>query len=74
MIYIIFYYQNYIILIMNKSKKLIDVVVVPLLFICTVFSYIYQEPSKSDQILLIIFAGAFWIIDIILSKNEKQKN
>jgi len=59
---------------MRTLKKLLDVVVVPLLFICTVFSYIYQEPSKSDQILLVVFAGAFWIIDIILSKNEKQKN
>jgi hypothetical protein len=59
---------------MKKLKRLLDVAVAPLLFICTVFSSIYQEPSKSDQILLVVFAGAFWIIDIILSKNEKQKN
>lgn len=56
---------------MRTFKKLLDVVVVPLLFICTVFSYIYQEPSKSDQILLVVFAGAFWIIDIILRENNK---
>ena len=59
---------------MNKLRKLLDVAVAPLFFICAVFSSIYQEPSKSDQILLVVFAGAFWIIDIILSKNEKQKN
>ena len=59
---------------MKKLKRLIDVAVAPLLFICTVFSYIYQEPSKSDQILLVVFAGAFCIIDIILSKNQKHKN
>jgi hypothetical protein len=59
---------------MKKLRRLLDVAVAPLLFICAVFSSIYQEPSKSDQILLVVFAGAFWIIDIILSKNEKQKN
>ena len=59
---------------MKKIKRLIDVSVAPLLFICTVFSSIYQEPRKEDQFLLIIFAGAFWIIDIILSKNQKYKN
>ena len=58
---------------MNKLERLLDVAVVPLLFICTVFSSIYQEPSKLDKILLVVCAGAFWIIDII-SKNEKQKN
>lgn len=59
---------------MNKLRRLLDVAVAPLLFICAVFSYICQEPSKSDQFLLVIFAGAFWIIDIIISKNEKDKN
>ena len=59
---------------MKKLKRLLDVAVAPLFFICAVFSSIYTEPSKEDQILLVVFAGAFWIIDIILSKNEKQKN
>ena len=59
---------------MNKLKRLIDVSVAPLSFICTVFSSIYTEPSKSDQILLVVFAGAFCIIDIIVSKNQKYKN
>ena len=59
---------------MKKLRRLLDVAVAPLLFICAVFSYIYQELNKSDQFLLVVFAGAFWIIDIILSKNEKQKN
>ena len=58
---------------MKKLKRLIDVAVAPLLFICAVFSYIYQEPSRSDQILLVVYAGALLIIDII-SKNEKEKN
>jgi hypothetical protein len=44
---------------MKKLKRLLDVAVAPLLFICTVFSSIYQEHSKSDQILLVVFAGAF---------------
>ena len=56
---------------MNKLRRLIDVAVAPLLFICAVFSYIYQEPSKSDKFLLVVFAGAFWIIDIILRENNK---
>ncbi len=59
---------------MKKLKRLIDVAVAPLLFICTVFSSIYQEPNKSDQILLVVFAGALLIVDIIISKNEKDKN
>ena len=58
---------------MKKIKRLIDVSVVSLLFISTVFSSIYTEPSKADQILLVVYAGAFWIIYII-SKNEKEKN
>ena len=56
---------------MKKLRRLLDVAVAPLLFICAVFSYIYQEPNKSDQFLLVVFAGAFWIIDIILSENHK---
>ena len=59
---------------MKKLKRLLDGWCMPMLFICMMFSSIYLEPSKSDQILLVVFAGAFWIIDIILSKNEKQKN
>ena len=59
---------------MNKLKRLIDRVVMPISFVLLTLSTIYTEPSKSDQILLVVFAGAFWIIDIILSKNEKQKN
>ena len=59
---------------MKKVKRLLYVSVAPLLFICAVFSYIYQEPNKSDQFLLVVFAGAFLIIDIIISKNEKDKN
>ena len=59
---------------MKKVKRLFDRSVMPILFVSLTLSAIYTEPSKSDQILLIIFAGAFWIIDIILSKNEKQKN
>ena len=58
---------------MKKIKRLIDLSVVSLLFIFTVFSSIYTEPSKADQILLVVYAGAFWIIDII-SKNNKDKN
>ena len=57
---------------MKKLKRLLDVSVVSLLFIFTVFSSIYTEPSKADQILLVVYAGAFWIIDII-SKNNKDK-
>ena len=59
---------------MKKLKRLLDKAVIPILFICTVLSSIYIEPSKSDQILLVIFAGAFWAIDIIISKNDKDKN
>ena len=59
---------------MNKLKRLLDKAVMPISFMCAVLSFMYTEPSKSDQILLVVFAGAFWIIDIILSKNEKQKN
>ena len=56
---------------MKKIKRLIDRAVMPISFMCAVLSFMYTEPSKSDQILLVVFAGAFWIIDIILSKNEK---
>ena len=59
---------------MNKLKRLIDRVVMPISFVLLTLSAMYQEPSKSDQILLVVFAGAFWAIDIIISKNEKDKN
>ena len=58
---------------MKKVKRLFDRSVMPISFVLLTLSAIYTEPSKSDQILLVVFAGAFWIIDII-SKNEKQKN
>ena len=59
---------------MKKVKRLFDRSVMPISFVLLTLSAIYTEPSKSDQILLVVFAGAFWIIDIIISKNEKQKN
>ena len=59
---------------MKKLKRLIDRAVMPISFVLVTLSAMHTEPSKSDQILLVVFAGAFWIIDIILSKNEKQKN
>ena len=59
---------------MKKVKRLFDRSVMPISFVLLTLSAIYTEPSKSDQILLVVFAGAFWIIDIILSKNEKDKN
>ena len=59
---------------MKKVKRLFDRSVMPISFVLLTLSAIYTEPSKSDQILLVVFAGAFLIIDIILSKNEKQKN
>ena len=59
---------------MNKLKRLIDRVVMPISFVLLTLSAIYTEPIKSDQILLVVFAGAFWAIDIIISKNEKDKN
>ena len=59
---------------MKKVKRLFDRSVMPISFVLLTLSAIYIEPSKSDQILLVVFAGAFWIIDIILSKSEKQKN
>ena len=59
---------------MKKVKRLFDRSVMPISFVLLTLSAMYIEPSKSDQILLVVFAGAFWIIDIILSKNEKQKN
>ena len=59
---------------MKKVKRLFDRSVMPISFVLLTLSAIYTEPSKSDQILLVVFAGAFWIIDIILSENEKQKN
>ena len=59
---------------MKKVKRLFDRSIMPISFVLLTLSAIYTEPSKSDQILLVVFAGAFWIIDIILSKNEKDKN
>ena len=59
---------------MKKVKRLFDRSVMPISFVLLTLSAIYTEPSKSDQILLVVFAGAFWIIDIILSKNQKYKN
>ena len=59
---------------MKKVKRLFDRSVMPISFVLLTLSAMYIEPSKSDQILLVVFAGAFWIIDIILSKSEKQKN
>ena len=59
---------------MRIFKRLLDMAVMPISFVLLTLSAMYIEPSKSDQILLVVFAGAFWIIDIILSKNEKQKN
>ena len=59
---------------MKKVKRLFDRSVMPISFVLLTLSAIYTEPSKSDQILLVVFAGELLIIDIILSKNEKQKN
>lgn len=59
---------------MKKVKRLFDRSVMPISFVLLTLSAIYTEPSKSDQILLVVFAGAFCIIDIILSKNQKYKN
>ena len=59
---------------MKKVKRLFDRSVMPISFVLLTLSAIYTEPSKSDQILLVVFAGAFWAIDIIISKNEKEKN
>ena len=59
---------------MKKVKRLFDRSVMPISFVLLTLSAIYTEPSKSDQILLVVFAGAFWAIDIIISKNEKDKN
>ena len=56
---------------MKKLKRLLDVSVVSISFVLLTLSAIYTEPSKSDQILLVVFAGAFWIIDIILCENHK---
>ena len=56
---------------MKKVKRLFDRYVMPISFVLLTLSAIYTEPSKSDQFLLVVFAGAFWIIDIILSENEK---
>ena len=58
---------------MKKLKRLLDRAVMPISFVLVTLSAIYTEPSKSDQILLVVFAGALLIIDII-SKNEKEKN
>lgn len=59
---------------MKKVKRLFDRSVMPISFVLLTLSAIYTEPSKSDQILLVVFAGALLIIDIIISKNEKDKN
>ena len=56
---------------MKKLKRLLDWAVMPISFIIITLSAMYQEPSKSDQIFLVVFAGALLIIDIIISKNEK---
>lgn len=58
---------------MKKVKRLFDRSVMPISFVLLTLSAIYTEPSKSDQILLVVFAWAFWIIDIIISKNNKDK-
>jgi len=58
---------------MKKVKRLFDRSVMPISFVLLTLSAIYTEPSKADQILLVVYAGAFWIIDIILSKNNKDK-
>ena len=59
---------------MKKLKRLLDWAVMPISFIIITLSAMYIEPSKSDQILLVVFAGALLIIDIIINKNEKDKN
>ena len=59
---------------MKKVKRLFDRSVMPISFVLVTLSAMHKEPSKSDQILLVVFAGALLIIDIIISKNEKQKN
>lgn len=59
---------------MKKLKILIDRAVMPISFVLVTLSAMYKEPSKSDQILLVVFAGALLIIDIIISKNQKDKN
>ena len=59
---------------MKKVKRLFDRSVMPISFVLVTLSAMHKEPSKSDQILLVVFAGAFWAIDIIISKNEKDKN
>ena len=59
---------------MKKVKRLFDRSVMPISFVLLTLSAMYIEPSKSDQILLVVFVGALLIIDIIISKNEKDKN
>ena len=59
---------------MRILKRLLDRAVMPISFVLLTLSAMYKEPSKSDQILLVVFAGALLIIDIIISKNEKDKN
>ena len=59
---------------MKNVKRLFDRAVMPISFVLVTLSAMYIEPSKSDQILLVVFAGALLIIDIIISKNEKDKN
>ena len=59
---------------MKKVKRLFDRSVMTISFVLLTLSAMYIEPSKSDQILLVVFAGALLIIDIIISKNEKDKN
>ena len=56
---------------MKNLKRLLDGAIMPVLFVLLTLSAIYTEPSKSDQILLVVFAGAFCIIDIILCENHK---
>lgn len=59
---------------MKNVKRLFDRSVMPISFVLVMLSAMHKEPSKSDQILLVVFAGALLIIDIIISKNEKDKN
>lgn len=59
---------------MKKVKRLFDRSVMPISFVLLTLSAMYTEPSKADQTLLVVYAGALLIIDIISSKNEKDKN
>lgn len=58
---------------MKKVKRLFDRSVMPISFVLLTLSAIYTEPSKSDQILLVVFAGAFWIMTLLLVKTRNKK-